>query len=223
MSPHFRQPHPPALSSRPHRGYTLIELLIAFAILAAIAGLTLPALRGPLDKSRLRSAAREIQTALARARAFAIRTGERHDFRYEIGGQAFRIETTAPRPEHRSESERLPEYESGRTASLADLATQAAPRTVREGRLPDGVVFAWNGPEGPSYGNMRAAPDAVVIAGRWSSPISFLPNGRSADTTIRVRGSRDFYIDVSLRGLTGIASHSAPDRLSATDPIQGGL
>ncbi len=76
-------------------GYTLLELLIALGILAAIAGLTLPALRGPLDKSRLRYSAREVQSALAKTRALAIRAGEAHSFRYEIGGRNFRIETTA--------------------------------------------------------------------------------------------------------------------------------
>lgn len=52
--------------------------------------------------------------------------------------------------------------------------------------------------------------DAVVS--RWSDPVRFSPNGRATDATIRIQGSRDFHIAVSLRGLTGIASYSMPHR-----------
>ena len=47
---------------------------------------------------------------------------------------------------------------------------------------------------------------------RWSEPVRIAPNGRAMDATVRVQGSRDFHIDVSLRGLTGMASYSSPQR-----------
>ena len=200
-------------------------------ILAAIAGLTLPALRGPLDKSRLRHSAREVQSALAKTRALAIRAGEAHSFRYETGGRNFRIETTAPADTSPTtdgllETARLP-GELG--DPLAADAVQVEPelRTVRTGQLPDGAVFAvlstlntvteFSTADALATGQppVPALADASsndASTSRWSEPVRFAPNGRASNTTIRIQGSRDFHIDISLRGLTGIASYSAPER-----------
>jgi prepilin-type N-terminal cleavage/methylation domain-containing protein len=217
---------------RNRRGYTLLELLIALGILAAIAGLTLPSLRGPLDKSRLRHSARQVQSALAKTRALAIRAGEAHSFRYEIGRRNFHIETFAPAAASSGsggllESEHLP----GEPSHLpdADMALSLEPvlRTVRTGQLPDGVVFAISAKQNTTTGTAAASalaieePAAVAMIdsdsnggmlSRWSEPVRFAPNGRAMDATIRVRGSREFHIDVSLRGLTGMSSYSSPQR-----------
>lgn len=210
-------------------GYTLLELLIALGILAAIAGLTLPALRGPLDKSRLRYSAREVQSALAKTRALTIRAGEAHSFRYEIGGRKFRIETTAP-ADTPPTTGGLSDTELAATDPGLGLETdttlQPVLRTVRDGQLPDGVVFAV--PSTPdtvaeaaegSFAVDQSAAGAIAeaslndaVLSQWSEPVRFAPNGRASDATIRMQGSRDFHIDVSLRGLTGIASYSSPQR-----------
>ncbi|MFN5904418.1 MAG: Tfp pilus assembly protein FimT/FimU, partial [Planctomyces sp.] len=57
------------------RGYSLVELLIVLAVLSALAALVQPAMRGVLDKSRLTGAAKQVQAALAKSRALAIREG----------------------------------------------------------------------------------------------------------------------------------------------------
>ena len=50
------------------RGYTLLELIIVLALIGAMAALSLPAMRGPMDKSELRGAAKELCNRLALAR-----------------------------------------------------------------------------------------------------------------------------------------------------------
>ncbi len=72
-------------------GYSLLELLIAMAVLAVMAAMTLPSLQAPLDKSRLRAAAKQIQAALAKARSTAIREGRVVEFRFEPGGAQYTI------------------------------------------------------------------------------------------------------------------------------------
>ena len=79
-------------------GFTLIEMLIVLAVLAAMAAFTLPAMRGPLDKSRLRAAGQQIQAALSKARSLSVREGIPVEFRYELNGQHWKIERTAASP-----------------------------------------------------------------------------------------------------------------------------
>ena len=74
------------------RGYSLAELLIVLAILAALAALVQPSVRGLLDKSRLNAGAKQVQAALAKTRALAIREGAPVWFRFEPGGQQWWIE-----------------------------------------------------------------------------------------------------------------------------------
>jgi len=217
---------------RDRGGYTLLELLIALGILVAIAGLTLPALRGPLDKSRLRHSACQVQSALAKTRALAIRAGEAHSFRYKIGGRNFRIETSAPADASTGtgdllEAERFPGKPNHLPDAYIALSLEPVLRTVRTGQLPDGVVFTVSATQYTTTDTAAASalpieePAAVAMANsdsngrmlsRWSAPVRIAPNGRAMDATIRVQGSRDFHIDVSLRGLTGMASYSSPQR-----------
>ena len=77
------------------RGYSLVELLIVLAVLSALAALVQPAMRGVLDKSRLTGAAKQVQAALAKSRALAIREGVSVWFRFEPGGQTWWIQKAA--------------------------------------------------------------------------------------------------------------------------------
>ena len=61
---------------------------------------------------------------------------------------------------------------------------------------------------------------------QWSAPIVFYPNGRASNARIRLTDRDEYYVDVSLRGLTGGARISKTRRwqeqmqeeLSGTDP-----
>ena len=60
------------------RGVTLIEMMIALAIIGAVTALTTPALRTYFDDQRLKQAARSAADVLSLARTEAIRTGRNH-------------------------------------------------------------------------------------------------------------------------------------------------
>ena len=190
-------------SDVPRPGYSLVELLIVLGVLALMAGLALPAMRGPLEKGRLRAAGREMQAMLAKTRSLAIRTGTEHWLSYEIGGRAWRIET---RPESNDVAD-------GDFPESSITEAQIAPESVmvREGDLPNGIMFA-DSAFTNSVGDTGTAElqlsDVLLDPSvqKWSEPIRFKPNGRSQDATIRIVGTRDLVTKVSLRGLTGIAS-----------------
>jgi type II secretion system protein H len=223
---------------QPRGGFSLVELLIVMAVLAAVAGLVLPSMRGPLDKSRLTGAAKEIQASLAKARSLAIREGTSVSFRYEIAGARYVIER---RPATVNATISVLEDPSGASTTPSGLTTESAEvpaqpingeeisssnsTILREGQLPIGVTFAEPVSEktvpgqdqiGTQSISSDAATTAPLTAGlrRWSDPIRFQPSGRTEDTTIRVAGQRDFVVDVTVRGLTAMASYSAPTRIA---------
>ena len=118
-------------TGRPRRrGYSLLELLIVLAVLVTITSLVVPALRGPLDRSRLRSAGREMQTQLAKARTLAIRSGKEHWLRYKIGGTEWRIETSPDEPDTAVENADIP---VGALITEAEAVVATEDQLVRDG------------------------------------------------------------------------------------------
>jgi prepilin-type N-terminal cleavage/methylation domain-containing protein len=213
-------------------GYTLIEILIVVSILAAVSAMAVPALRGPLERTRLRSAARNFQSAIGKARNAAIRTGRVHTIEYEPGSGRFRLDH-APEPT-------MPDFEtSGTNSAIPDSVDELLdPAGVDESsairfELPIGVYFAQlqSQPDqfdadafdtGSDSGRLVSAETAesdVIIdraeSPKWSTPITLYPNGRTEDITIRIATESSF-IDVSIRGLTGAASFSRPRRWPTT-------
>lgn len=183
------------------RGYSLVELLIVLAVLSALAALAQPSLRGVLDKSRLTGAARQVQAALAKSRALAIREGVPVWFRFEPGGQVWWIERDpavqpVAAPAVGSEVGAPAVVESADTATVP--ATEPASVTavvLRSDRLPEGVSF-------PPAGSGQS--DRIP----WSAL------GRTSSCQLRLYGQRQFVIDLTLRGLTGMASSTAPFRVA---------
>ncbi len=217
------------------------------AVLAAVAGLTLPAMRGPLDKSRLTSAARQVQAALAKARSLAIRESAVVQVRYEIAGDRFLIErlplqqqlnitvldeaggtmnspsglTEQPSPAANAASEVSSDpFKSG---TMPDPDELTGTVILREGQLPSGVTFGELAPQQTSESTPITQPAAtsdvnLISNSRWSEPVMFQPTGRTSDRVIRLNGQRDFFVEVTLRGLTAMAGYSAPVRGESIAP-----
>jgi Tfp pilus assembly protein FimT len=178
-------------------------VLLVLGVIATVAALAQPALRSSLGDSRLRSAGRQIRTELAKTRLRAMQSGVAQRFRYQAECSCFEI---APADYEAADQQtgRTPAEVDASREVLTDASGVSTPpqpsASVVVQELPDGVLF------GPVEEHRTAAVDEEG----WSDPIVFFPNGRAADATIRLRGERDAVVDVSLRGLTGVATASKP-------------
>ena len=178
--------------SKVRGGYTLSEVLLVLGIIAAVAALAQPALRSSLGDSRLRSAARQLRSELAKTRVRAMQSGTAQRFRYQVEQNRFEIA-----PANYDEDDEAFQPNRVDSAQAAVDSQPPAPGTtpvVQE--LPDGVLFE----------PLEEHRTAYVDEEGWSEPIVFFPNGRAADATIRLRGERDAVVEVNLRGLTGVAT-----------------
>lgn len=179
------------------RGYTLSEMLVVLGLLVMVAALAQPALRSALGDSRLRSAARQVRAELAKTRLRAMQSGTAQRFRYQPGAGRFEV---AP-ANYDAETELTTVSNERRTAEVSAEEKLPTPgENVVEQDLPDGVAFECG----------EESEEIAVDEEGWSEPIVFYPNGRTADARIRLRGERNAVVDLSLRGLTGVATASKP-------------
>lgn len=183
-------------------GYTLVELLLALAVLAMLAGLTVPsALRLQAD-SQLSSAGELVRLQLAGSRMRAIESGLVYQFRYEPGG-AYYVSLPYER-----------EFENSNLNATGTGGTVGVGKYTRfAGKLPDGMTFAASSQASESKGVELSAeefgelPNADDLAGvRWSAPILFVPDGAALNRAVTVTDRRGERLQLKVRGLTGATS-----------------
>jgi prepilin-type N-terminal cleavage/methylation domain-containing protein len=197
-------------NGRNRRGFTLSEMLVVLGILVTVTALAQPALRGALGDSRLRSAAKLVRVELAKARLRAMQSGIAQHFRYQLGKNRFQIvpalalEATergiAGRPTNRDDIR--PSKNLRQPVAASGPGPEGTADELPSQELPEGICFE------PAADDPLAAP--VVGEEGWSQPIVFYPNGRTENAQIRIKGERNAVVDVSLRGLTGVATAGKP-------------
>ena len=214
-------------------GFSVIELLIVVAILTLVSAFVVPALRGPLDRSRLRSGAVDVQSAWGKARSFAIREGMSMTFRCRRGGRHWKIERDRGKAETNSGPDpyQSPEFpdDNGQGNDQQETDSQRKGNLVREGWLPEGVTFSGltvnqtsiQRPEELDSGSSDGQPrnSAHVM---WSRPLTFFPDGRSQDAQLRITGEDNFVVHVKIRGLTSGVSFTAPFQRKQAEHPSGG-
>jgi len=196
-------------------GFSLIELLIVLAILTIAAAFVLPSMSGPLDRSRLRSGAVDMQNAWGKARTFAIREGMEMAFLCEIGGRRWKIERVQ---QTQTTDASVDEFQ------LESIEAEPMPDDfmMRRGQLADGLTFddlQFRKPSTPVVNSTNLDADVTEFSLQpeqsprsWSEPLLFQPDGRSQDVLLRIRGADDFVVHVRMRGLTAGVSFTTPFR-----------
>ena len=113
---------------------------------------------------------------------------------------------------------RVPTGRSGRDArrtAEAGPSQDALDEESVEGELPHGVFFrdprareTFNSLDTSDTSDTAPLPAEEISrldAADWSEPILFYPNGRAANARLELQGPKGLSVDVTLRGLTGMA------------------
>jgi len=78
-------------------GFTLMELIVVLAILVAVAALAAPSFSRTVASARLRSAASDVRTSLARARALAVASARERTVAFDLSRGEFGVDNEAVR------------------------------------------------------------------------------------------------------------------------------
>jgi len=176
------------------RAMTLLEVLLVLCLLLILASMAWPVLERPLANQRLRQAADVVRTAWTRARVEAMSSGCTYVFSHGLESDAYRVEEL-------QSVEYVPETADEDYGEVGSPASHALPEGCRfvggETRLDDRAAMAF-GEDAP--------PEADADGTAWSDPILFYPDGTTSDATVVLENEYHRRIELSLRGLTGVAT-----------------
>ncbi len=164
-------------------GYTLIELLLAMALVVIAVALAAPSVMQGEDRSQVQNAANDLANLWGRARLDAITSGKTLVFRCELGGSKGTVENPFASPAVEA------------TSDAADPS--AGPSQGIE--LTD-IVFSELAIAEPA-GSEPVAAEAA--SGSASPVIVFRPDGATSDAEVVLKHESGRQIKVTLRGLTG--------------------
>ncbi|MCH7726839.1 MAG: prepilin-type N-terminal cleavage/methylation domain-containing protein [Planctomycetes bacterium] len=191
------------MRSTPHKttrhAFTLLELMLVLAILVGIAALVIPSFQGTLKTQRLKGGADVVRGAWGEARVEAMRTGGIVVFEFELEGNRFRVSSMAS----------AFSAFANPALGIGQSNTMPPPNMMFDGGyevLPEGIRFQGQ----MSEVDTREADvgGAVPVLAGGLRRVYFYPDGTTTTTRVRVADERGMYLDIDLRGLTGIAQVS---------------
>lgn len=196
------------------------------AVLVMVGALSAPSFIGWSENQRLRKSGDIIRTAWGRARIRAMKTGETIVFRYEIGGNRYRLEVWQTPTEMVAplgmatgfEDETPLNLPSANNESASEDGAAASPSPLSGGTgteateqvLPRGILFVGSEIEMDERDLFMQDQmmDSAMVA-NWSSPILFYPDGSASQTQLQLTdSSANRFVLVSLRGMTGLSQSS---------------
>ena len=176
------------------RAMTLLEVLLVLCLLVILASMAWPVLERPLANQRLRQAADAVRTEWTRARVEAMSSGRTYVFSHGLESDAYRVGDL-------QNAEYVPETVDEEYGEACRSASYALPEGCQfvagETRLDDRAEMAFG---------EEAAPEADADGTVWSEPILFYPDGTTSDATVVLENEYHRRIELTLRGLTGVAT-----------------
>jgi prepilin-type N-terminal cleavage/methylation domain-containing protein len=172
------------------RGFTLLEVLLAGAIVATVLSMSVPLTTSALDEMRTSMAARYLEGRIMNARMLAVKRSANVALRFEAVGRAYGIA----------------EYADGNgngvrsTEIAAGVDTQLAPRQFLHEQFP-AVVFGLRA-DVPDIDGARSTAETDGVRVGSSRILTLGPDGTASSGTLYLHGRRGQYA-VRVLGATG--------------------
>lgn len=207
---HWRsQRHAKRLNQR-RSAFTLLELVLALAVIAAVLGLAWPVLMRFSAEQALKENVEAVRARLARTRLSAMNSGLSYQFRFEPNGRRCLV-----LPNERPSG-------SGDATGTASTGESEHPAELIE--LTEGLRFL-TAPPGPAAQSQAATTErlpedwltafgapASLAEVAWATPILFLPDGTADDGSLVVVDKDGRYQELTVRGLTATVSVASIQR-----------
>jgi prepilin-type N-terminal cleavage/methylation domain-containing protein len=186
--------------------FTLLELLLALALFAAFAAVSVPAIMNTLKSQRLQYAAQQLQADFARGRIEAMESGRIRMMRFQVDVGTYVIQPYLQGNDAlESNLVGVGGGMPGGGANTASFSMQSAEQEVRNEELPEGVVFAGNEVEASMRGFQLEQEAGQTMMMSDIRPILFYPDGSTSDAKVFLKSEDGTVLSVKLRGLTGVA------------------
>lgn len=164
---------------RPRAAFTLIELMVVLVLMAILAALIVPEMKGTFEEERLRAAIRELMRACRLASSQSVALHQRHRVRIDPRAGRFVVERWAAPSDGDPGFRPLPD--------LPGSAGRFDRRLQVEIRPAAGDAFLIPDPEIPP------GDDDAVREGRFSSDaILFFPDGRAQSREVWLKDRQGF-------------------------------
>jgi len=163
------------------RGYTMIEIAVALAIIGVVTALTMPNVSQYMENANGRAAAKSVADAFNFARAQAIRTGNNHVVFFAIGGAGDTAGNALESPDGRAVP--ILVLNDGRPGSADQNCEIDAGEETIVFEAQKGVGWGHN----TAPASEQAPNDAAVTSIPASGSSFFAPNGATAVTWVQFR------------------------------------
>ncbi len=193
---------PNPIAERSRRGYTLMEIVLVLALLVAITALAMPAIRGLMAGQRLENAADIVRAEWGKARARAIKTGRIYVFRFAVNDGSYMVQPWFAEDDYLETSATAQPLAGRRPAQGAAAMTGGSTKW-----LPEGVLFVSSQTlQDTRSGEVEQGLGANGSSNTVARPVLFYPDGTTSTAQLILADERQNYIEISLRGLTGVAT-----------------
>jgi type II secretion system protein H len=189
----------PRVYASPGRaGFTLIELMIVLVLMAILAAMIVPEMKGTLAEERLRATGRQLIRACQLAYSQSVTLHQRHRVRIDSRAGHYQVERLATAKDSTSGFLALP--------NLPDSVGRFDRRIRVEIGPADAFAFVIPDPELP--------PDAEETPDPWSSAeaILFFPDGRAEAKEMRLRDPQGFEVALRINPVNGRVQWSRNER-----------
>ena len=191
------------------RAFTLLELLLTLSLLVMISALTWPMMSRAFDGQRLRTAADQVRTQMGIARAEAITSGTVYAMQFQLATGQYVIQ---PWDAELASAAMQPPGTTFGPATDPNQPLISSTARVINGQLPEGIVFFSGGemmngtsPAGGFGMTAPAVPGQAATVMQSPQALLFYPDGTSTSGQVWLVNTRERYVPIELRGLTGIA------------------